>query len=111
RRPNGTIPSGRAATGPVPSGASLNPGRLALRQGRSDPADRGDSMTHTDEGYQSNPSILAIGQLVLYRETIQELRGNRQGRSTSGGSINGCTYGCTFVNTCATCRHCTHKGC
>jgi hypothetical protein len=63
-------------------------------------------MTRTEERYASNPSILAIGELTLHRETVMELTGDVKGRARRwSGNQNtlGCTYACPHT------KHCTHK--
>src|SRR5438045_22788 len=70
----------------------------------------GETMTLTAERRRMRSSGLQVEKLSLHRETLQELTGNRaRDYGTGSESCNGCSLGCTFVVTCFSCRHCTHK--
>ncbi len=59
-------------------------------------------MTQTDGRNGTNPSILAIGQLALHRETIEQLTGgtDRRYRSGSSGTVSSPTcYICIPTST------------
>ncbi len=62
-------------------------------------------MTHADEGYRSDPSILAIGKLSVHRETLRQLTGARLAgelernptRNCTRKTCVLCTYRCTLT--------------
>ncbi len=72
-------------------------------------------MPHTDQGCRSSAPVLAIGQLSLHRETLENLSGSHHAgraerRATRGANCGGTSSG--PVRTAITCRgHTCNRQC